>query len=235
MPTTLHTTQTGPKTSTLSVLWVHGVDSDSHVWDGAIEMVDPDLHCVAVDLPGHGESPAPDDPSAYERDAVLADLDEVIDALRTHHADRPIVLVGHSLGGYLGLAHVLTRREAATGVDGLVLVSAGPGFRDPAAMQSWNERVEANRDRYSVSRVAASIAFHVDSLVMDQLSDVGVPVALVIGDGDKAFLGANDYLEKKLRHARRTTVEGGRHFVMKSHPESVAAAVRSIATEVGAE
>lgn len=234
MPTPLHVTHTGPEDSTVSVLWIHGVDSDSHVWDRAVELVDHELHCVAVDLPGHGESPAPDDSSAYEREPVLSDLDEVIDTLRVHHPARAVVLVGHSLGGYLGLAHVLTRHESATRVDGLVLVSAGPGFRDPAAMQTWNERVEANSDNYSVSRVAASIAFHVDSMVMDRLTDVGVPVALVIGDGDRAFLGANDYLEKKLPHAQRTTVEGGRHFVMKSHPESVAAAVRSIAAEVGA-
>ncbi|MGZ0219345.1 MAG: hypothetical protein ACKVIY_10070, partial [Acidimicrobiales bacterium] len=39
-------------------------------------------------------------------------------------------------------------------------------------------------------------------------------------------------LEKKLPHAVRTTVEGARHFVMKSHPESVAVGVETVLTEL---
>jgi len=232
LTSTLHVAHTGPRDSSVIVLWVHGVDSDSHVWDTPIQLVGSELHCVAVDLPGHGESPSPDDPACYEREAVLADIDNVIAGMRTEHPRRPIVFVGHSLGGYLGLAHVLTRDDSNTRLDGLVLVSTGPGFRDPSAMQNWNERVDANSHKYSVSKAAASIAFHVDSLVIDRVTEVTLPVELVIGDGDKAFLGANDYLEKKLPHAHRTTVEGGRHFVMKSHPESVADAVRSVAMRV---
>ena len=57
-------------------------------------------------------------------------------------------------------------------------------------------------------------------------------LALVIGDGDRTYLGANDYMEKKLPHAERTTVEGARHYVMRSHPDDVAAAVRSMTTAV---
>ena len=234
MPTTLNVTHTGPRDSVVTVILIHGVDSDSHVWDSTIDLLSSDIHCVAVDLPGHGGSAAPDNPAAYKREAVLDDIDDVVDRVRTGEPSRSIVLVGHSLGGYLGLAHVLTREGSPTHLDGLVLVSTGPGFRDPSAMKSWNERVEANRHKYQVSEVAASIAYHVDSMVIDRITEVTVPVALVVGDGDRAFLGANDYLEKKLPHCRRTTVEGGRHFVMKSHPESVADAVRSVATEVGA-
>jgi pimeloyl-ACP methyl ester carboxylesterase len=71
--------------------------------------------------------------------------------------------------------------------------------------------------------------------VMERLADLTMPLALVIGDGDRAFLGANDYLERKLPHAHRTTVEGARHFVMRSHPESVADAVATVIAELEAE
>ena len=101
-------------------------------------------------------------------------------------------------------------------------------------MTSWNERVRANAPKYGVSELAATIAFHVDSLVMDHITELTLPIALVIGDGDKAFLGANDYLERKLPHATRTTVEEARHFVMKSHPEAVAAAVGTVVGELRA-
>ena len=99
-------------------------------------------------------------------------------------------------------------------------------------MNSWNERVRANAPEYTVSEAAAT-AFR-DSLVMERLTDLTLPVALVIGDGDRAFLGANDYLERKLPHAHRTTVENARHFV-RGHPDSVADAVATVIAELGAD
>ena len=222
--TELHTVNAGPPPTT---------DTVTVVWDAAVALVAASHPCVSVDLPGHGDSPEPADPAAYQRDAVLADLDAVITNIRADDPHQRIVLVGHSLGGYLGLAHALTR-DQETGVDALVLVSTGPGFRDPDAMANWNERVRANAPTYAVRELVATIAFHVDSLVMDRLTELTLPVSLVIGDGDRAFLGANDYLERKLPHASRTTVEGARHFVMKSHPESVAAAVDTVVGELRA-
>ena len=121
---------------------------------------------------------------------------------------------------------------SAAAIDALVLVSTGPGFRDPQAMTAWNDRVRANAPNYTVSETAATIAFHHDSMVMERLTELELPMALVIGDGDKAFLGANDYLERKVPHASRTTVEDARHFVMRSHPESVAGAVATVVAEL---
>ena len=218
--TSLHVTSKG---SGPTVLFLHGLDSDSGVWIPTIELLG-DHTCASVDLPGHGQSPVSDDPSAYEREAVLEGLDGVLGQL-----EAPVVFVGHSLGGYLGLAHALTRPGA---IGGLVLVSTGPGFRDPDARDSWNSRVRDNAAGYGVSEVTASIAFHVDSMVIDRMTELTVPLALVIGDGDKAYLGANDYMEKKLPHARRTTVEGARHYVMRSHPDAVAGSIRSITEAV---
>ncbi|MDG2028143.1 MAG: alpha/beta fold hydrolase [Acidimicrobiales bacterium] len=210
----VQTTGGGP-----TVLFIHGLDSDAAVWTPVIELLD-DHTCVAIDLPGHGESPVSDDPARYERESLLADIDDVLADL-----DDPVVLVGHSLGGYLGMAHALTRPDA---VAAMVLVSTGPGFRDPDARESWNQRVRENAQDYGVPEVAAAVAFHVDAMVIDRMTELTLPLALVIGDEDRAYLGANDYMEKKLPHAERTTVDGARHYVMRSHPEAVAASVRSM-------
>ena len=205
---------TGP-----TVLFIHGLDSSAAVWEPVIDLLG-DHCCVAVDLPGHGDSPVSDDPVDYERETLLESIDEILERF-----DRPVVLVGHSLGGYLGMAYALTR---PTALDGLVLVSTGPGFRDPAAREKWNANVRENAPDYGIPEAAAAIAFHVDSMVIDRMTELELPLALVIGDEDRAYLGANDYMEKKLPHATRTTVEGARHYVMRSHPEVVAAAVRSL-------
>ena len=47
--------------------------------------------------------------------------------------------------------------------------------------------MRANAPEYTVSEAAATIAFHHDSLVMERLTELTLPVALVIGDGDRAF------------------------------------------------
>lgn len=210
-----------------SVLFLHGVDSDRTVWDASLEALDDTYTTVAIDFPGHGQADAPSDPNAYTREAVLSDIDDALAELEPN----PIV-VGHSLGGYLALAHVITRPRV---IGGLVLVATGPGFRNEDARQQWNDRVDANTPSYGISPVAATIAYHHDSLVMDRLSEVTVPTALVIGSRDKAFAGANDYLEKKLGShcVLRVTVEGAGHFVMTSNPESVVSAVAEVASHIG--
>lgn len=202
-----------------AVLFVHGMDDDSTIWSGTVRALADDCASTTVDLVGHGQSPAPETPAAYEREAVLDSLDVVLDSIG------PAVLVGHSLGGFLGLAHHLTRPGI---LRGLVLVATGPGFRNPEAMARWNRRVHEQTPVMGISPTAAAIGLHTDSLVIDRLHEVTIPVGLVVGSKDKGFLGANDYMERKLTDVRRHTVEGGRHRVMITHPRDVANMVRKI-------
>lgn len=221
MTTALHTATAGAGPA---VVLVHGMGDDASVWGRTVEALAADFACTTVDLPGHGRSPAPSDRSAYEREAVLASLDAVLE--RTG----PAVYAGHSLGGYLGLAHALTRPGVLLG---LVLVAAGPGFRDAAAMKDWNDRVHLSAPRLSIPRIATVTSLHTDSLVIDRLGEVTVPVGLLVGSDDRAFVGANDYMERKLPDVRRRTVDGGRHRIMRSHPEVVAAMARDVAAAAG--
>ena len=221
MITALHATTAGAGPA---VVLVHGMGDDSSVWAGAVEALSTDCACTTIDLPGHGRSPAPLEQAAYEREAVLTSIDAVLD--RTG----PAVYVGHSLGGYLGLAHCLTRPGA---IRGLVLVAAGPGFRDSAAMKDWNDRVHLSAPRLNIPRIAVTTSLHTDSMVIDRLTEVTVPVGLLVGSNDKAFKGANDYMERKLPDVRRRTVDDGRHRLMRTHPEAVADMVRDIAAAAG--
>ncbi len=222
--TGLHCTTVG---SGPPVVLLHGMGDDSSVWDETVAALAGDFACTAVDLPGHGRSPAPDDPGAYERQTVLDALDEVLE--RTG----PALVVGHSLGGYLALAHRITRPDGPTAAPGLVLVSTGPGFRDAGSMAQWNDRVRANAPSLSVPPAAVAISLHVDSMVIDRLEEVTVPVGLVVGGEDRNFLGANDYMEARLADVRRVTVEGGRHRVMRTHPGEVAAMARQVSAAAG--
>lgn len=216
MITQLHTTTTGTGPA---VVLVHGFADDSTVWDATADDLRADCTCTAADLPAHGRSPTPTEATAYEREALLASIDAVLDRAG------PAVYVGHSLGGYLGLAHAITRPAV---LQGLVLVATGPGFRDAASMQDWNDQVHLTMPRLDLPRVAATASLHTDSMVIDRLSEVAIPVGLIVGSRDEAFVGANDYMERKLADVRRRTIADGRHRLMRTHPAEIADLVREV-------
>jgi pimeloyl-ACP methyl ester carboxylesterase len=174
---------------------------------------------VAIDLLGHGASPVPEDPAEYTRDRALDDLDDVL-------ADLPesAVLVGHSLGGYLALAHAATR----PGVDrGVIVLNTGPGYRDPVKREEWNERSRRNAHRFGVPEHVTTLNLQEDSVVMDRLAEITTPTLVLAGSADRPeYTGAGEYLERKMPDARLVIVEGGEHSMHEdSHAAEVAALI----------
>ena len=192
-PLKLHFTTVG---SGPAVLLVHGMADDSSVWDATVAAAGPNLACTTVDLPGHGRSPTPSEEAAYRREAVLDALDGVLAQIG------PAVMVGHLLGGYLALVHHLTRPGV---LRGLVLVSTGPGFRDAEAMQRWNDRVHANTPNLDMAPVAATISLHTDSLVIERLSEVSIPVGA--GGGKRG----SQLLRRQRLHGNQALRRASRH------------------------
>jgi pimeloyl-ACP methyl ester carboxylesterase len=87
----------GPEAGTL-VLLLHGVGGNAWIWADvapALAAGLPDHHVVSLDQRDGGDSDHP--PEGYERDRFVADVLAVQDAL----GGRPMVLVGHSRGGWL--------------------------------------------------------------------------------------------------------------------------------------
>lgn len=186
-----------------------------------MDRLDDRFTVVAVDLPGHGHSPCPDDPDAFTRDAALADIDQVLTSLD----ERP-VLVGHSLGGYLALAHAATRPEVARGV---VVLNTGPGFRDPAKRGSWNERSRRNAHRFGVPERVAALNLQEDSIVMDRVPEMTVPTIVIAGGDDRPeYTGAGEYLEAKMPDAKLVVLEGGGHSMHEdTHVSEIADIIRA--------
>ena len=70
-------------------------------------------------------------------------------------------------------------------------------------------------------------------MVIDRLTEVALPVGLLVGSRDKAFLGANDYMERKLPDVRRRTIEDGRHRLMRTNAADVADIAREVVSASG--
>jgi pimeloyl-ACP methyl ester carboxylesterase len=133
------------------------------------------------------------------------------------------VLVGHSLGGYLALAHAATRPGTVRGV---VVLNTGPGYRDPVKRGEWNDRSRRNAHRFGVPEQVTTLNLQEDSVVMDRLAEMTTPTLVLAGSGDRPeYTGAGEYLERKMPDARLVVVDGGGHSM---HEDSHAAEVASL-------
>jgi pimeloyl-ACP methyl ester carboxylesterase len=75
------------------VLFLHGIPTSSVLWNGVIERMSSEFHCIAVDLPGLGRSVST--PHAFRNLAALA---ANIEALRIEHRIEKWHVVGHDAG-----------------------------------------------------------------------------------------------------------------------------------------
>lgn len=209
------------------IVFLHGLGMNARTWDRCARRLCDRFAVVAVDLPGHGESPCPEDPAAFTRDAALADLDEVLATL-----DGPPILVGHSLGGYLALAHAATRPGASRGI---VVLNTGPGYRDADKREGWNARSRRNAHRFDVPERVASLNLQEDSVVMDRLAEMTAPTLVLAGGDDRPeYAGAGAYLERKMPDARLMVLDGGGHSMHEdTHADAVADIIADFADSLG--
>ena len=117
---TIHATEVG--TQGPRVVWLHGLFGQGRNFTQIAKALTPDLCSVLVDLPNHGKSAWTEDPS-YE-----AVADSVADWLSTAY-DGPSHLVGHSMGGKVGM--VLALRHPGL-VDRLVVADISPAVSEGA-------------------------------------------------------------------------------------------------------
>ena len=107
------------------VVLLHGFTSSAETWVPLRAALGDRYATLAVDLPGHGRSAAPEDPARYASPRFADDLARTLDALAVERA----AVLGYSLGGRSAL-HFALRHPSR--VAALLLESASPGIADPA-------------------------------------------------------------------------------------------------------
>lgn len=92
------------------VVLVHGLAASLHNWDAQIPaLAQAGYRVYAVDLPGHGDSPMPEEADYYTAENFCQALEDWLEGM---NFSQPIALVGHSLGGYLSLCYSLRHLPA---------------------------------------------------------------------------------------------------------------------------
>lgn len=118
------------------VLMLHGFTGSISAWQGIPECLGERFRTIPVDIIGHGESSAPEDPERYRIPQAVQDILELLDRLGI---DQTAVL-GYSMGGRIAFHLALAAPER---VSTLILESAGDGIDDPEARTSRIESDEA--------------------------------------------------------------------------------------------
>ena len=89
----------------IPLLLIHGFPFHQGLWEGYAERFSDQFRVITVDLPGFGRSPLPKSPFS---------LDQVATTLLSFVSEKnlkDVVIVGHSLGGYVALSMVKQRRD----------------------------------------------------------------------------------------------------------------------------
>ncbi len=219
----------------LPLLLTHGFGASAQMWAPNADVLAAKRPVITWDMRGHGRSDCPADQGEYTQPACLADMAAILDACG---ADRAIV-GGLSLGGYLSLAFWLDDPER---VAALLLCDTGPGFRNPAARQRWNDRSLATAGRLErqglvalgdgprtpdsgqwsargLALAARGMLTQHDGRVIEALPSVDAPVLVVVGADDRPFLGAAEYVAAKIPGAELVVIPDAGHACNLDQPE----------------
>lgn len=109
----IHAQEEGDNKKPLALL-IHGWSSSRFALSPIVPFLEKRYHCIAVDLPGYGDSPRlPKRTTIPDYAKAMAELIKAISP------DKPVTLIGHSMGGMISLTLTLQHPEL---VERLVLI-----------------------------------------------------------------------------------------------------------------
>lgn len=219
-----------------SILLSHGYSATQEMWRGQIEPLSRHHQLMLWDMRGHGQTDSPEDLAAYSEDATIGDMAALLDAAGAESA----IVGGLSLGGYMSLAFYLAHPER---VRALLLFDTGPGFKNDEARAAWNQRaletattfetkglaalqsksremaMSTHRSAAGLARAARGMLAQRDARVIKSLPSIRVPVLIMVGAEDKAFLASADYMAAKIPNAFKVLIPEAGHASNLDQPE----------------
>jgi pimeloyl-ACP methyl ester carboxylesterase len=236
-----------------AVVFVHGTRLTGAVWAAQQAALGGEFRTIAPDLPAHGTRAG--EPFTLEHAANV-----VADAIRAHAAGERAVVVGLSLGGYVGM--VLAAREPGL-VRGLVLSGAtaepvGLAALPYLALARLMDGIDSDRlDRLNAwffraryppaiaepmvaagfwsSGGAAALRALVGQRFVPRLAAYPGPSLILNGEYDLPFrLGARAFAAAAC-DARRVRLAGATHLANLDRPAAFSEAVRRFARPLGSD
>ena len=228
------------------IIFCHGFGGSARNFRLQARLLEPRFRVTLFDLRGHARSPAPQGAESYRIEALLSDLDELVQAQST-----PLVLAGLSLGAKLSLDYALLYPER---VRALVLASyptSGDvekrrtwalGFADAIEQRGldeagaefvWGERSRfdpkgAKLIRQGLLEHSPQALAHLQREVLasspspermaPRLRELDIPTCLIAGTDDPESLGPCRELSQLLPRAQLHELENAGHVVNLTRP-----------------
>jgi len=212
------------------ILLTHGFAATSRMWQAQQTAFAARNQIISWDMRGHGRSASPIDDASYSVEETVEDMAALLDQLGHERA----IIGGHSLGGYMALAFYARFPDR---VKALLIVSTGPGYKSDTPRNDWNDmarglgrRLEKHgleelkkldremdpADHDSVEglgKAARGMLVQRDSRIIDSLPDIRVPTLVVVGEKDRGYLAASNYMAEKIQTADLVTIPNAGHAV----------------------
>lgn len=185
---------------------------------------------IAFDFRGHGESTLPKNAAEWGYDdLVRLDLPAVVGCARARSEDKPVVVVGHSLGGHVALAAQGTGKMSA---DGILAIASNLWIRElETSRLRWAAKLALGRGMLeAVTRVGSLPARRLRIGSDDASGRFVRDVLRFMGAGSwRSADGADDYFASLARVVVPVCAVASDGDVLTCHPASAEAFVRRCA------
>ncbi|MFP4041122.1 MAG: alpha/beta fold hydrolase [Desulfosudaceae bacterium] len=236
-----------PEPERVTLIFIHGSTMSKTFWEPQMASLSRQFNTMALDLPGHGQSPGDGfDQMASYTEAVMNWMEEV---------NPPgMVPCGLSLGGAVALDLMLCYPER---FEAGILISTGARLRVmplifEAIKKDFNEFGEtlgmagispANQSRDMTELVKKQVQCPAEVAlkdfkacdafdVMARLSHIQKPVLIISGNDDTTTPPKYaDYLARKIPLARLEKIAGAAHLVPLEKPDQVNAVITDFLSE----
>jgi 2-succinyl-6-hydroxy-2,4-cyclohexadiene-1-carboxylate synthase len=132
---------------------LHGFTGSAAGWGNLLDVLAHyQLHVIALDMLGHGESALPEDEQRYTIDHCQRDIIAVLQNLGIRAGEA--ILLGYSMGGRIALYSAFSGFFRA-----LILESASPGLLDPDEREQRRQSDHLLAEHIEREGVAAFIAY----------------------------------------------------------------------------
>jgi 3-oxoadipate enol-lactonase len=133
-----------------AVVFLHAFPLQAAMWDYQVEALESTHRCLAIDLPGFGQSPAAIAPGATTMRGWAGLVNGVLEQLDIPSA----TIVGCSMGGYLAMALIRHHRSR---VGQLVLSDTKASADDPATSQRRTAQQDELRSGAEVGSLSKGV------------------------------------------------------------------------------
>jgi pimeloyl-ACP methyl ester carboxylesterase len=123
----------------MPVMLVHGFTEDRRIWDPLLKGMEEKYQWILPDLPGSGES------ALNKSFSTLRDFGDALNAILEAEKINEIILIGHSMGGYISLAFAEKHPEKIRGL-GLFHSSSYPDSEEKKESRNKNIRFIQKND-----------------------------------------------------------------------------------------